>query len=71
MQRFLESADYVADQLGHEDSRFTDRVYRQTPTNRRDRLAPAQRESVRPGNGVPPGRRSERPGADASLWDDA
>lgn len=43
VQRFLEPADYVADQLGHEDSRFTDRVYRQTPRNRRDRLAPAHR----------------------------
>ena len=30
-------------QLGHTDSRFTDRVYRQTPRHRRDRLAPAHR----------------------------
>jgi integrase len=45
VQRFLEPADYVADQLGHEDSRFTDRVYRQTAKNRRDRLAPAHREA--------------------------
>ena len=40
-----EQADYVADQLGHEDSRFTDRVYRQTPRSRRDRLAPAHRKA--------------------------
>jgi len=38
-----EPSDYVADQLGHEDSRFTERVYRQTLRNRRDRLAPAHR----------------------------
>jgi integrase len=43
LQRFLEDADYVADQLGHTDSRFTDRVYRQTTRNRRDGLAPAHR----------------------------
>ena len=40
-----EQSDYVADQLGHEDSRFTDRVYRQTPRSRRDRLAPAHRKA--------------------------
>lgn len=45
VQRFLETPDYVADQLGHEDSRFTDRIYRQTPKNRRDRLSPAHRKA--------------------------
>ena len=38
-----EQSDYVADQLGHTDSRFTERAYRQTPRNRRDRLAPTHR----------------------------
>ena len=35
-----DSSLYVADQLGHEDSRFTERVYRQA-TKRRDRLTGA------------------------------
>ena len=35
---------YTADQLGHEDARFTLRVYAQA-TKRRDRLAKTQRDA--------------------------
>src|SRR5262249_14136133 len=38
LHRPPEPPEYVAAQLGHEDSRFTARVSRQPPWNRRDRL---------------------------------